>query len=65
MKRKLFVLGGILVLSLFVNSAQTFAIPACSTLVRQTCSNGATTQCTIDAFVYDCECLNNRWNCTS
>ena len=65
MKRKLFVLSGILVLSLVANSAKTFAISPCSTLVKQTCTNGATTSCTMHPFVYDCECMNNHWYCTS
>jgi hypothetical protein len=65
MKRKLIVLSGILVLSLVAHSAKTFAISTCSTLTKQTCTNGATNSCTVNGFVYDCECINNRWYCTS
>ena len=67
MKRKLFVLSGILVLSLFANSTKMFAVGAgglCSALWNQSCTNGAETSCYVSGgWEYECYCSSNRWYC--
>lgn len=65
MKRKLIVLSGILVLSLFANSAKTLAaVNTCKSLWSQSCTNGAETYCNDgQGFQYECQCMNQRWYC--
>ena len=67
-KRKLFVLSGILVLSLCANTTKMFAVGAgglCSALWSQSCTNGAETSCVSGGVTLECHCSNNRWYCNT
>ena len=65
-KRKLFVLSGILGLSLLANSAQA-VVPLCTSYWGKSCPiNGAEATCRdSQGFTWDCVCTNNKWYCTS